>query len=117
MFICYNLKAVFDAIRQNKLVRLFNRAVAFSLLVGLGSSVLAHATIVFGTLESVPSTLQAGEPFSLVMALNDPTGVPVEDAWVLAEFRPEGASEGSEPVSVRFEETEPGTYEAGSDLA
>ena len=81
------------------------------LLVGLGSSALAHATLVLGTLQSVPGVPQPDEPISLVLELADPTGVPVEDAWVLAEFRPEGAPEG-EPLGVRFEESAPGRYGA-----
>ena len=88
------------------------RVVAFLFLIGLGSSALAHATIVFGTLQSEPAVPQPGEPVNLTLQLQDPTEVPVEDAWVLAEFRPEGAPEESEPVSVRFEEAAPGRYEA-----
>lgn len=89
----------------------FAKVVTLLLFAWLGSSVLAHATLVLGAFQSDPVVPQAGEPFTLMLALEDPTEVPVEDAWVLAEFRPEGASEGSEPISVRFEETVPGRYE------
>lgn len=80
-------------------------AVALSVLL-LGAVVFAHANLVLGSLGSDPAAPRPGEPFTLRLELVDPTQVPVEDAWVLAEFRPEGAPEGAEPVSARFEESE-----------
>ena len=86
-------------------------ALALSVLL-LGTAVFAHATLVLGTLTSDPDAPQPGEPFTVTVELVDPTQVPVEDAWVLAEFRQQGAA-GSEPVSARFEEGEtPGVYRA-----
>ena len=75
-------------------------------LLLFGGGVLAHATIVLGTLQSEPGMPRPGEPFTLTLELTDPTQVPVEDAWILAEFRTQGASEDVEPISARFEETE-----------
>ena len=84
------------------------------LLLGasLGTSAFAHATLVLGALGSNPAAPREGEPFTLRLELLDPTQVPVEDAWILAEFRPQGAPTGTEPVSARFEESEtPGVYQ------
>lgn len=75
-------------------------------LLLFGGGVFAHATLVLGTLQSEPGVPRAGEPFTLTLELTDPTQVPVEDAWILAEFRTQGASEDAEPISARFEETE-----------
>ena len=72
----------------------------------LGAVASAHATLVLGTLQSEPGVPQAGESFSLTLELADPMEVPVEDAWVLAEFRSEGAPEDAAPITTRFEETE-----------
>lgn len=88
----------------------------FALALGvllLGTAVFAHATLVLGTLTSDPDTPRPREPFTVTVELVDPTQVPVEDAWVLAEFRRQGAPAGSEPVTARFEESErPGVYQA-----
>ena len=78
---------------------------------------LAHATLVLGTVSSTPATPQPGEDFALNLTLEDPTGVPTEDALVYAEFRPPGASLESEPVrDVQLEETSAGVYEATLSL-
>lgn len=80
----------------------------------LGGAALAHATLVFGTLSSAPPAPRPGEPFTLRLELADPTGTPVEDAYVLAEFR---RQEDDEPVSARLEEGEvPGRYQASLAL-
>ena len=77
----------------------------------------AHATLVLGALTSDPAAPRPGRPFSLGLELVDPIQVPVEDAWVLAEFRPQGAPAGTEPVATRFEETETaGVYRAQVSL-
>jgi hypothetical protein len=87
-------------------------AVALSALL-LAPLVFAHATLVLGTLASDPATPRPDEPFMLSLELVDPTQVPVEDAWVLSEFRPQGAPEGTEPIEVRFEESQTaGLYQA-----
>ena len=81
------------------------------------SAASAHATLVLGALTSEPAAPRPGRPFSLGLELVDPIQVPVEDAWVLAEFRPQGAPAGTEPVATRFEETETaGVYRAQVSL-
>jgi hypothetical protein len=87
-------------------------AVALSVLF-VGAAAFAHATLVLGTLTSDPAAPRPAEPFTITVELVDPTQVPVEDAWVLAEFHQPGAPAGSEPVTARFEEGEtPGVYQA-----
>lgn len=81
----------------------------FVILVSF-SAVLAHPTVVLGTLTSDPQTPQAGEAFTLTLELEDPTQLPIEDAYVIAEFRPEARTTG-EPVAVaEFSETSAGQY-------
>jgi len=78
----------------------------------------AHATVVLGTINTQPSIISVGEPFSLNIDLVDPSQVPVEDAWVIAEFRPEGAPDSSEPISIRLEESQQkGSYKAEVTLS
>ncbi len=78
------------------------------LSLSLSSAVFAHATIVLGTLTTEPSSPVVGRPFTLNLAMTDPTGFPVEDAVVLAEFERPGV----DMVSAEFTETSPeGTYE------
>lgn len=87
-------------------------AVALSVLL-FGAAAFAHATLVLGTLSSDPAAPRPGEPFAITVELVDPTQVPVEDAWVLAEFRQQGAPAESEPVTARLEEgNTPGVYQA-----
>ena len=74
---------------------------------------LAHATIVFGSVTSEPVPPLPNTPIQLTLELVDPTQVPVEDAWVLAEFREEGAPKTTQPVTTRFEESDTrGIYRA-----
>ena len=72
----------------------------------------AHATIVLGTLSTEPAVLSTGESFKLKIDMVDPSQTPIEDAWVLAEFRPEDAALSDESIEVRFEEVtnQKGTY-------
>ena len=78
-----------------------------------GGVALAHATIVFGTLTPQPNPPRADAPLQLRLELVDPASVPVEDAFVLAEFELDGEPTGS----VRFEEAEPaGHYLAELEL-
>jgi len=90
-----------------------------TLLLGaglLGTGALAHATLVIGELSSTPPVPAPGEPFKLQLELQDPTQVPVEDAVVIAEFRPQGQPD-VEPIRAEFEETETGgVYEATARL-
>lgn len=82
-------------------------AAALSALL-LGAGAFAHATLVLGALASDPAAPRPGRPFALSLELMGPTQVPVEDAWVLAEFRPAGAPASAAPVSARFEESATG---------
>ena len=88
----------------------------FALLVT--GMVLAHATVVFGTISTVPEVPQPGEPFLLRLELVDQTQLPVEDAFVIAEFRPQGSNEDAEPVAsadlaeIGAETGDAGIYEA-----
>ena len=78
------------------------------------SGALAHATLVLGTVTTVPNPPEASTPFTLAVRLLDLTQVPVEDARVLAEFRRPGEET---PIRARFEETETaGVYETTLEL-
>jgi hypothetical protein len=81
------------------------RHLVAAFVVCLASLVLAHPTVVLGTLESEPRTPAPGEPFTLHMVLEDPTRAPIEFAYVFTEFRPFGAPE-AEPVVAEFKELE-----------
>ena len=98
-----------------------DRAVKFGLLATIASLLLifttvqAHATLVIGELSSQPFVPQAGEPFAVLIEMSDPTGLAVEDAFVLAEFRLTGSED---LVQVQFEESEtPGLYETEVTLS
>lgn len=82
------------------------RLIPTLLLFTLAAIVYAHATLVLGTLSSLPSEPRANAPFTLQLAMTDPTGFPIEDAYVLAEF----SQAGEEVTSVTFEEVTAGTY-------
>jgi hypothetical protein len=76
----------------------------------VGGVALAHATIVFGTLSSLPEAPQPGQPFTVRMAMIDPLQLPVEDALVRLEFR---LTPDAPPTEAVFAETDdPGVYEA-----
>lgn len=89
-------------------------SVAVALLgLSLGSAVFAHATIVLGTLTAEPSAPEAGEAFELSLAMTDPTGLPIEDAVIIAEFEKPGL----ETMSAPLEETSlKGVYGASITL-
>ena len=58
----------------------------------------------------------ADAPLTLSLQLEDPTQVPVEDAYVFAELRPENAPDAA-PVRAEFAETDTaGVYEATATL-
>ncbi len=85
------------------------RSILLLLVLGCGGSALAHATLVFGVLSSSPAAPRALEAFTLRLELLDPTQTPVEDAYVIAEFR---QSPEDEPISAILEESDtPGRYE------
>lgn len=75
----------------------------------------AHATLVLGQLEVIPGRPTAAAPFSLQLTLTDPTQVPVQDALVFAELRPE-AQPDADPVRADFAETDAGVYRAETEL-
>lgn len=76
----------------------------------------AHATLVLGQLEVAPAQPTVGAPFSLRLSLSDPTQVPVQDAVVRAELRPEDQPDAA-PVRADFTETETaGVYRAETEL-
>jgi hypothetical protein len=78
--------------------------------LSLAPAALAHAFPVLGELQVSPDTPAPGEPFTLTVTLMDPTQVPVEDAIVFAELRPQGQPD-AEPVRVDLEESDVGgTY-------
>lgn len=98
---------------------------AFAFSFALWSFASAHATIVIGTLTVEPNPPPAGSPFAFDLTLDDPTGVPVEDAIVLAELTPIGADTVEEPVAdpvadpvevTRFAEVAPGRYRADATV-
>lgn len=96
--------------RESFRFRLRSLLVLSSLLLAV--PVAAHPTAAYGDLMLAPAIPVAGEPVELRLRLADPNGVPVEDAYVLAEFRP-AEREGTEPAATAsFEETQAGRYRA-----
>ncbi|MBS3968157.1 MAG: FixH family protein [Truepera sp.] len=91
------------------------RPLALAVLWCLASVGLAHAFVVIGTLSATPQTPQAGEPFTLLLTLEDPTRTPVPRAVVFAEFRPAEQPE-AVPIRADFAEISPGTYQATLSL-
>lgn len=79
----------------------------------LAGGAWAHATIVFGTLTTEPNPPEQDAPLQLRLDLLDPSSLPIEDAFVLADFRL-----GAEEVgSVRFVESDvAGVYRADLQL-
>lgn len=86
------------------------------LVWGSLSTAAAHATLVLGQLEVIPTQPTASAPFNLQLTLTDPTQVPVQDALVMAELRPEGQPYAA-PVRADFAETDTaGVYRAETEL-
>ena len=79
-------------------------ATTLLLLVGAGA---AHGFVVIGELRSSPNPPRPGEPATLIIAMQDQSSAPVEDAVVTAEITPPG---GGAATSLAFEEREPGLY-------
>lgn len=76
----------------------------------------AHATLVLGRFTVAPDRPAADAPLTLSLRLEDPTQVPVEDAYVFAELRPERAPDAA-PVRAEFSETDTaGVYEVTATL-
>ena len=76
------------------------------------SSVAAHAFFVTGVVSTAPAPAVAGEAFTLQVGMEDPTGTPVQDAVLMAEFSKDG-----EVVKVTLPESEtPGVYTSSVTL-
>ena len=76
----------------------------------------AHATLVLGRFAVAPARPAADAPLTLSLRLEDPTQVPVEDAYIFAELRPADAPD-AVPVRAEFEETSTaGVYEVTATL-
>ena len=96
-----------------RLRQLITRTLAVAhMMVLVFGQVLAHATLVLGTLHTDPNPPRAGEPFILSLELADPTRIPIEDAVVVAEFtfgtldrNSGGLSQEGQKTTVRLEET------------
>lgn len=85
------------------------RTLLLTLPLLLTGGAAAHATIVFGTVTLQPNPPRPDSEFALRLELVDPSSIPIEDAFVLAEFQLAGEL----VSSVRFEEVEPaGNYRA-----
>ena len=87
----------------------------FLFVWGFLGTAAAHATLVLGQLEVIPARPTAAAPFSLELTLTGPTQVPVQDAVVVAELRPE-AQPDADPIRADFSETDAGVYQAETDL-
>ena len=76
----------------------------------------AHATLVLGRFSVTPARPAADALLTLSLRLEDPTQVPVEDAYIFAELRPESAPDAA-PVRAEFSETDTaGVYEVTATL-
>ncbi|MDZ7703600.1 MAG: FixH family protein [Trueperaceae bacterium] len=94
-------------------------ALLVSLLLLLSGVAFGHATIVIVDLSTTPQTPDVGEEFSIRIYMEDPTRVPVEDAFVLADFSlpgDEGEETGESLITRLFEQDEPGVYEGTISL-
>ncbi len=99
------------SVAQKLAAQLKFRFLARWIVVGAISLVgfaLAHSTVVLGTLTTTPQ-LAAGEPFTLHIELRDPTGLPIEDARVKAEFTEQEGTAAA--ITANFKEVAPGNYE------
>jgi hypothetical protein len=90
-----------------------------SLLLGLFTTVLlslslvsAHAFFVTGVVTTTPTPAPTGEEFILQIEMTDPSGAPVEDAVVAAEFTKDGHMSRFE----FFDSGVPGLYSANVTL-
>jgi nitrogen fixation protein FixH len=79
------------------------------IVILLLSSVLAHNTVVYGTLSVTPQQPIPGKPFVLRISLRDPNQIPVEDARVKAEATHPDDIKGI--TTANFKEVAPGDYE------
>ncbi len=78
------------------------------LLVLTLTEVSAHAFFVTGVITTTPTPAPIGEEFILQIAMTDPSGAPVEDAVVAAEFSKDGDTQRFE----FFASGVPGLYSA-----
>lgn len=90
-----------------------SKVVGFLAILLTGMIASGHATLVLGAVTSEPDVPLANQPFALKLQLVSPTQVPIEDAWVLAEFRPKRPATNGKVFDVRFNEGgAPGLYQA-----
>ena len=83
---------------------------------GLLNTAAAHATLVLGQFAVTPARLTVGERVTFQLELSDPTQVPIEDAYVIAELRSAGQPDAA-PLRAEFSETETaGIYRAEAEL-
>lgn len=88
---------------------MLRRLLPLALLLALVlPEVSAHAFFVTGVITTTPTPAPVGEEFVLQIGMTDPSGAPVEDAIVAAEFTKDGATQRFEffPSGV------PGLYSA-----
>lgn len=89
------------------------RTLLLAFLLLLPGPVLAHATLVFGTLTTEPNPPTA-EGFKLILHMMDPVRTPVESAVVYAEF---GPSDVIQEHADADEATHALLHEGGTDAA
>jgi hypothetical protein len=87
---------------------MFRRLGTLLVLLFILSLVSAHAFFVTGVITTTPTPAPIGEEFILQIEMTDPTGTPVEDAVVAAEFTKDGETQRFE----FFDSGVPGLYSA-----
>lgn len=92
---------------------MLRRLLALTLLITLMvTEVSAHAFFVTGVITTTPTPAPVGEEFILQIGMTDPSGAPVEDAVVAAEFTKDGQTQRFE----FFESGVPGLYSTNVTL-
>lgn len=87
---------------------MFRRSSLLLVVLFTLSLVSAHAFFVTGVITTTPTPAPIGEEFILQIEMTDPTGTPVEDAVVAAEFTKDGETQRFE----FFDSGVPGLYSA-----
>ncbi|MGL4610499.1 MAG: FixH family protein [Trueperaceae bacterium] len=91
---------------------MFSRSSLMLLCLFILSTVSAHAFFVTGNLSTTPMPAPINEAFTLQIQMTDPSGAPVEDAIVAAEF-----SKGNHKSRFDFSPSNiPGLYSANVTL-
>jgi YtkA-like len=91
---------------------MFRRSSLLLALLFILSFVSAHAFFVTGVITTTPTPAPIGEEFILQIQMTDPSGAPVEDAVVAAEFTKDGNTSRFEFFSSGV----PGLYSANVTL-